>query len=114
MTILTVYGLVATGLPTAPTVGVTTLVSRYNCGYTRIVKTAISIPDAVFEAADRTARKLGVSRSELYATAVHEFLERNAVEDVTAKLNDVYASTKSDLDERLYKMQSQLLAKESW
>ena len=41
------------------------------------MKTAISIPDEVFEAADRTAKKLGVSRSELYATAVHEFIERN-------------------------------------
>lgn len=78
------------------------------------MKTAISIPDEVFEAADRTAKKLGVSRSELYATAVHEFIERNIVEDVTSKLNEVYASTKSDLDERLCKMQGQLLAKENW
>jgi len=78
------------------------------------MKTAISIPDDVFEAADRTARKLGVSRSELYATAVHEFIERHRVEDVTARLNEVYASTSSDLDDQLYKMQSRLLAKESW
>jgi len=78
------------------------------------MKTAISIPDEVFEAAERTARKLGVSRSELYATAVHEFVERHRVEDVTAKLNEVYASTQSDLDENLLKMQITLLAKESW
>ncbi len=78
------------------------------------MKTAISIPDDVFEAADRTARKLGVSRSELYATAVHEFIERHRVEDVTSRLNEVYASTSSDLDDQLYKMQSRLLAKESW
>ena len=78
------------------------------------MKTAISIPDDVFEAADRTARKLGVSRSELYATAVHEFIERHRVEDVTAKLNEVYSSTKSDLDDPLDRMQRQLMAKESW
>ncbi len=90
------------------------LASRYNHGHTLRMKTAISIPDEVFEAADRTARKLGVSRSELYATAVHEFIERHRTEDVTSKLNEVYASTSSDLDDQLYKMQSQLLAKESW
>lgn len=78
------------------------------------MKTAISIPDDVFEAADRTARKLGVSRSELYATAVHEFVERHRVEDVTSKLNEVYASTRSDLDNQLYQMQSRLLAEETW
>jgi metal-responsive CopG/Arc/MetJ family transcriptional regulator len=78
------------------------------------MKIAISIPDEVFEAADRTARKLGMSRSELYATAVREFIERQRVEEVTAKLNEVYASAKSDLDDQLYKMQNQLFAKESW
>lgn len=78
------------------------------------MKTAISIPDDVFEAADRTARKLGVSRSELYATAVHEFIERHRVEDVTARLNEVYASTSSNLDDQLYEMQRRLLAKETW
>ena len=78
------------------------------------MKTAISIPDDVFEAADRTARKLGVSRSELYATAVHEFIERHRVEDVTARPNEVYASTSSNLDDQLYEMQRRLLAKESW
>ena len=78
------------------------------------MKTAISIPDEVFEAADRTAKKLGVSRSELYATAVQEFVERHRVKDVTAKLNEVYSSTKSGLDEQLYKVQSQLLVKENW
>ena len=78
------------------------------------MKTAISIPDEVFEAADRTAKKLGVSRSELYATAVHEFIERHRVEDVTTKLNEVYASTKSDLDENLHRLQGQVLAREHW
>lgn len=88
--------------------------SGYNYGYTRDMKTAISIPDEVFEAADRTAKKLGVSRSELYATAVQEFIERHRIEDVTSKLNEVFASTKSDLDDQLSKMQSRILAKEDW
>ena len=78
------------------------------------MKTAISIPDAVFEAADRTAEELGISRSQLYATAVHEFLERHRIEDVTSKLDAVYATNPSDLDDSLKKMQNQSLAKEEW
>jgi metal-responsive CopG/Arc/MetJ family transcriptional regulator len=78
------------------------------------MKTAISVPDEVFEAADRTAKKLGVSRSELYSTAVHEYIERHKIEDVTSRLNDLYASDSSELDECLGQMQSQSVKKEDW
>ena len=78
------------------------------------MKTAISVPDEVFEAADRTAKKLGVSRSELYSTAVHEYIERHKMEDVTSRLDDLYASDSSELDEYLGQMQSQSMKKEDW
>ena len=78
------------------------------------MKTAISVPDEVFEAADRTAKKLGVSRSELYSTAVYEYIERHKIEDVTSRLNDLYASEDSELDAHLGKMQGQSLKKEDW
>jgi metal-responsive CopG/Arc/MetJ family transcriptional regulator len=78
------------------------------------MKTAISIPDKVFEAADRTAKTLGVSRSELYSTAVYEYIERHRIEDVTAKLDEVYSLVKSNLDENLHIMQAQTLKKEDW
>ena len=78
------------------------------------MKTAISVPDEVFEAADRTAKKLGVSRSELYSTAVYEYIERHKIEDVTSRLNDLYASEDSELDGHLGQMQSQSLKKEDW
>lgn len=78
------------------------------------MKTAISIPDEVFEAADRTAKKLGVSRSELYSTAVYEYIERHRVADVTSRLNDLYASEDSELDEHLGRMQRKSLKKEDW
>ena len=78
------------------------------------MKTAISVPNEVFEAADRTAKKLGVSRSELYSTAVYEYIERHKVEDVTSRLNDLYASENSELDDCLSQMQGQSLKKEGW
>ena len=78
------------------------------------MKTAISIPDKVFEAADRAAKNLGISRSELYSTAVYEYIERHRIEDVTVKLDEVYSSTKSGLDESLHVMQSLTLEQEDW
>ena len=72
------------------------------------------MPDDIFEAADRTARRLGVSRSELYATAVHEYMERHRIEDVTSRLNDLYAEENSELDEHLGQMQHKSFKKEDW
>jgi len=54
------------------------------------MKTAISIPNNVFEQAESLARKLKVSRSELYTEAVKVYLKENHTEDVTTKLNEVY------------------------
>ena len=55
------------------------------------MKTAISLPDDLFESADALAERLGLSRSELYATAVAEYLAKHRDEDVTGRLNDVFA-----------------------
>jgi len=80
------------------------------------MKTAISIPDEVFKAAERTAKSLGVSRSEFYATAVREYMERYRREGLTEKLNQVYEQDEavSELDERLQALQLSSLEKESW
>lgn len=54
------------------------------------MKTAVSIPDAVFEQAEMLARRRNISRSELYATALKALLAEDAA--VTAKLDTVYGS----------------------
>jgi metal-responsive CopG/Arc/MetJ family transcriptional regulator len=46
------------------------------------MKTAISVPDSVFEAAEQLAHRLGLSRSELYAKAVEEFISAHKNQDV--------------------------------
>lgn len=56
------------------------------------MKTAISIPDALFEAAEVLAAKLGISRSELYRRAVGDYLRRSSREAVTEALNGVYGA----------------------
>ena len=81
------------------------------------MKTAISIRDEVFEAAERTAKDLGISRSELYTKAVGEFVERQAGERVTERLNAVYGENPSisALDDRLEALQFlSLPAEDEW
>ena len=53
------------------------------------MKTAISVPDALFRAADLQARRLRKSRSELYSDALAEYLARHAPDEVTEAMNRV-------------------------
>ena len=53
------------------------------------MKAAVSIPDDVFEEADRLARQLKTSRSNLYSRALKEFLSRHAPDQVTDAMNRV-------------------------
>lgn len=62
------------------------------------MKTSISVPDDVFESAEELAEKLAVSRSWLYSTAVAEYVGRSHYDEVTEKLNEVYAHEDSSLD----------------
>ena len=53
------------------------------------MKTAVSLPDDVFEEAERLARRLKKSRSELYREALAEYVARHAPEVVTESLDRV-------------------------
>lgn len=55
------------------------------------MKTAISIPDDLFISAEKTAKKLGIPRSQLFAKALEEFIQNHSKEKITEKLNEVYA-----------------------
>jgi predicted transcriptional regulator len=79
-----------------------------------VVKTAVSIPDDVFKSAERLARRLGVSRSELYARAVAEWIARQDAAAVTARLDEVYTRQENRLDPALRAQQRRALPKEDW
>jgi metal-responsive CopG/Arc/MetJ family transcriptional regulator len=51
------------------------------------MKTAVSIPDRVFEDAEQLAKRLNTSRSELYARALAQFIGEHAPDRVTDALN---------------------------
>lgn len=78
------------------------------------MKTAISLPDDLFSAADRLASRLGVSRSELYARAVAEFLAKHEPADVTKRLDLVYADEASSLDPVIRNAQRRTLERNAW
>jgi metal-responsive CopG/Arc/MetJ family transcriptional regulator len=78
------------------------------------MKTAISIPDKVFRSADALAKRLGISRSELYATAINEFLSKHRSRQVTTRLDEVYAEEDSSLSPDLIQLQNKSLAREEW
>jgi hypothetical protein len=89
---------------------------RYNYSYTSIMKTAISIPDALFESAERLARRLGISRSELFQRAVKAYLAMHKGEGITEALNEVYGpdDQSSRLDPVLGHLQFNSIPEEEW
>ncbi len=78
------------------------------------MKTAISIPDKLFLAADQYAKNHGFSRSNLYAKAVAKFLEQHPSDYITRQLNEVYSAECSQLNKNILAMQCDSIEKEKW
>lgn len=80
------------------------------------MKTAVSIPDPVFNAAEQVSKRLGVSRSRLYTMAIERMVNRERSRDVREALDAVYAKADSRLDRALAAMQFASLAgeEEDW
>ena len=55
------------------------------------MKTAISIPDSLFNKAEKTAKYMGVSRSKLFVKALEEYITKHDGDMITEKLDEVYA-----------------------
>lgn len=77
------------------------------------MKIAVSIPDTVYEAAERLAARRRCSRSSLYAEALERLLAQEDAEEVTARLNAVYAEEPSQISDELLEAQGRAL-KERW
>jgi predicted transcriptional regulator len=78
------------------------------------MKTAVSLPDNLFRRAEAAARRLRVSRSQLYATAISEFLNRQQSDAITERLNEVYSRRPAKVDSALHSAQLKSLEKDSW
>lgn len=56
------------------------------------MKTAISVPDGIYRAADKAAKRLGISRSELYTRALREFLSGIEATEIKESYDEAFGS----------------------
>jgi len=78
------------------------------------MKTAISLPNELHAAADAFARRLGLSRSQLYADALRDYLSRHDEDTITARLNEVCAAVEGPMPDDLRQNASRQLLREEW
>jgi metal-responsive CopG/Arc/MetJ family transcriptional regulator len=78
------------------------------------MKTAISLPDDLYEAADALARKLGLSRSRLVQEALSEYVAKHKHARVTERLNEVYAVQDGSLDGFMREAARRTLKRSEW
>jgi hypothetical protein len=78
------------------------------------MKAAISVPDQIFADADRLARHLKTSRSQLYSRALKEFLARHTPDEVTDAMNRVCDEIDASPDEFGRRAARNVLEKSEW
>ena len=78
------------------------------------MKTTVSIPDDVFEAAERLARRTKKSRSQLFSDAVREYLARHGSDGVTEAMNRVCAGLGQPTDDFVSLAASRVLESSDW
>lgn len=69
------------------------------------MKVAVSVPDPIFEAAERLAKQRHVPLSQLFAEVLQEYVSRHDGDAITAKLNELYALEDSTVDAALARAQ---------
>ena len=78
------------------------------------MKTAVSIPDEIFERAERLAKRERRTRSDVYAAALDEYIARHAHDEVTATMDRVCDEVGGHDDAFLAAAARRLLAHVEW
>jgi predicted transcriptional regulator len=78
------------------------------------MKTAISLPDDVFERAEKLATRLNISRSQLYGRALREFVARHSPEEVTEALDRVCEAVDGRDDDFVLEASRRVVARSEW
>jgi metal-responsive CopG/Arc/MetJ family transcriptional regulator len=78
------------------------------------MKTSVSIPDAVFRAADALARRMRISRSRFYTIAIERLVQEHDDDAITAKINEVCDHESTSLDPVLAEIQFRSIEKNKW
>lgn len=88
--------------------------SSLRIGYTLGMKTAVSIPDKVFQEAERYARRRRKSRSALYSEALAQYLARHAPDAVTEAMNKVCEEVGQAVDPFVARASRRILERTPW
>ena len=78
------------------------------------MKTAVSIPDDLYEGAERLARRSKKSRSRLFSDALREYLARHAADEVTEAMNRVCAELGATKDPFVSSSVRRVLERSEW
>jgi hypothetical protein len=78
------------------------------------MKTEISVPNPIHEAAERLAEELGMSLSEFYVAALAAYVATYQNGDITKRLDEVYAKEDSTLEPELVAIQIASIRGEKW
>jgi predicted transcriptional regulator len=78
------------------------------------MKTAVSVPDDVFEEAERLARRMGKSRSQLYKQALAEYVARHAPDRVTEAMDRVCGELGQSTDSFVSAASRRILERSDW
>jgi hypothetical protein len=78
------------------------------------MKTAVSIPDDVFEKVERFARRTKRSRSEVFSTALREYISRHAPDEVTDAINRAVDEIGDQTDDFVAAAARRVLEKTEW
>ena len=78
------------------------------------MKTAVSIPDEVYAEAERLARHSKRSRSEIYSTALAEYLARHTPDRVTDAMDEVLSTIDDKPDVFVAASARRVLERSEW
>jgi predicted transcriptional regulator len=78
------------------------------------MKIAVSVPDDVFEEAERLARRTKRSRSEVYSRALAEYVARHAVDRVTEAMDRVLTEIGEPADRFSRVASRRILKRSDW
>lgn len=78
------------------------------------MKTAVSIPDHVFEQAERLARRTRKSRSHVFSRALEEYVGRHNPDEVTEAMDQVCERLDEPIDPFVARAARRTLERSEW
>jgi metal-responsive CopG/Arc/MetJ family transcriptional regulator len=78
------------------------------------MKTAISIPDKIFEEAEHLARRMNKSRSQLFSNAIEEYVDRHSPNHETEAINNAWSEVNAKTDSFVSEASHRILENSEW